>query len=146
MTSAAVGVGTNRCGTNCVSHRSPALIGIINRCFSLYGFPSDFLSNLEIKLSYFPITGRQCIEFIFTISTQHGLCGFGENFESLLMFLCFTVKFHSKYSPFCHPFCRSLYYAAPRRLHSPTSSCAPGVLKLPRPGSIFKLPYRLAGH
>jgi hypothetical protein len=102
----------NQCRTNYTLLRSPALIHAINRSFSTSGFSSNFLSPVMIPLPNFPIMGHHCVELNLAISIQYGLYDFCEDFEPLLMFVCFMLKFCSKYSSFCHSFCHPLDCAA----------------------------------
>jgi hypothetical protein len=65
--------------------RSPALIRVINRCFSMSVFSSNSLSTVAVPLSNFPITGRHHVDLNLAISVQNGLSGLLKDFESLLM-------------------------------------------------------------
>jgi hypothetical protein len=100
------------CGTSYALHRSPAQIRVVNRRFSMSKFSSNSVSTVAIPMPNFPIMGPHCVELNLAISIQYELCGFRTDSESSLMFVCFAVTFHSKYFPFCRPFCRSLYCAA----------------------------------
>jgi hypothetical protein len=111
--SLAAEIRMNQRGTNSALRRSPALIPVINRRFSASRFYPNSPSTVAIPLPNFAVTSATVFSLNLANSNRHGLCGFREDFEFFVIFVCFTVQFNSKHSSFCRPFCRPLDGAAP---------------------------------